>query len=73
MTTTSRRILWYIILALFSYGIAVGLGGAGVGVAAALFVAGGMILEGFLLIEAIRVTRRNGGIFAIQPVRDEKE
>ncbi len=56
MTTTSKRVLGYVVLALASYGIAIGLGG--VSFAAMLFVAGGMFFEGFLWMEARRSIRR---------------
>ncbi len=56
MTTTSKRVLGYVGLALASYGIAIGLGG--IGLAAMLFVAGGMFFEGFLWMEARRIWRR---------------
>ena len=56
MTTTSKRVLGYFGLALACYGIAVKLGG--IGVAAMLFVAGGLFFEGFLLMGARRSVRR---------------
>jgi len=56
MTTTSKRVLGYVVLALISYGVAIGLGGAGS--AAMVFVAGGLFFEGFLLMEARRALRR---------------
>ncbi len=56
MRTTSEQVLGYIGLALACYGIAIKLGG--VGVAALIFVAGGLFFEGCLLMEASRCFRR---------------
>ena len=55
MTTISKRILIYVGLALVFYGIAIGLG---VAPAAMLFVAGGVLFEGLLWMEARRAWRR---------------
>lgn len=56
VATTSKRVVGYILLALVSYGIGAGLGGAGA--AAMLFVAGGIIFEGFIWMEARRAWKR---------------
>ena len=56
MTATFKRVLGYILIALVSYGIAIALGG--VGPAAMVFVAGGLVFEGFLWMEARRSWRR---------------
>lgn len=53
---TSRRVLGYVALALISYAIAARFGG--IGAAAMLFVAGGIICEGFVWMEARRAWRR---------------
>ena len=58
MTTASKRVLGYVVLALVSYGIAAGLGGVGLG--AMLFVVGGILFEGFLWMEIRRIWRRRG-------------
>jgi hypothetical protein len=59
LSTTSKRVLAYVLLALLFYGIAVGLGGVGLG--AMLFVAGGLLFEGFLWMEARRAWKRRQG------------
>ena len=56
MSATTKRVLGYVALALGSYGIAIGLGGARP--AAMLFVAVGVLFEGFLWMEARRSRQR---------------
>jgi NhaP-type Na+/H+ or K+/H+ antiporter len=56
MTTASKRVLGYVVLALASYAIAAALGG--MGPAAMVFVTGGVLFEGFLWMEARRRWRR---------------